>query len=151
GDVIDKFIVIGEVGAGGMGVVLAGYDPTLDRRVALKLLRTDRVDPGARGRLLREAQALARLSHGNVITVFAFGAIEDSVFLAMELVDGMTLRRWLREPRSWRETLAAFVAAGRGLAAAHRAGLVHRDFKPDNVLVGSDGRVRVTDFGVVAR
>src|SRR5262249_57356466 len=91
GDVIDKFIVIGEVGAGGMGVVLAGYDPTLDRRVALKLLRSDRADPGARGRLLREAQALARLSHENVITVYAFGAVEGSVFLAVELVAGSTV------------------------------------------------------------
>jgi serine/threonine-protein kinase len=139
-----------------MGVVYKAYDPELDRAVALKLLR---VDPGSaqttlsRDRLLREAQALARLSHPNVVAIHEVGSYErgggQHVFLAMEFVDGQTLRRWLHQQRSPREIIDAFAAAGEGLAAAHRAGLVHRDFKPDNVIVGSDGRVRVLDFGLV--
>ncbi|MFP2906572.1 protein kinase domain-containing protein, partial [Pyxidicoccus sp. 3LFB2] len=101
-------------------------------------------------RLLREAQAMARLNHPNVVHVYDSGRLEDdSVFIAMEYVEGQTLQQWLKQrPRTWREVLRAFVDAGRGLAAAHAAGLVHRDFKPDNVLVGADGRVRVTDFGL---
>jgi serine/threonine protein kinase len=151
GDVIDRFIVVEELGSGGMGVVLAAYDPGLDRRVALKLLRADHAGDTGRARLEREAQAMARVVHPNVATVYQAGTVEDQVYVAMELVDGGTLRGWLRaRPRGWREVLELFVQAGRGLAAAHRAGLVHRDFKPDNVLVGADGRARVTDFGLVA-
>ncbi|WP_164014164.1 tetratricopeptide repeat protein [Pyxidicoccus trucidator] len=148
-----RYTVLEQVGQGGMGMVLAAYDSRLDRRVALKLLRYRSSSPGAtagEARLVREAQAMARLSHPNVVAAYDAGALEDgSVFLAMEYVEGQTLRGWQEsQPRAWRELLAAYVAAGRGLAAAHTAGLVHRDFKPDNVLMGSDGRVRVTDFGL---
>ncbi|MFP2931334.1 serine/threonine-protein kinase, partial [Pyxidicoccus sp. 3LG] len=101
-----------------------------------------------RQRLLREAQALARLSHPNVVTLYDVGAFEDGIFLAMELVEGINLAGWMKQPRPWREVLRVFVEAGRGLGAAHAAGLVHRDFKPANVLLGRDGRVYVTDFGI---
>jgi tetratricopeptide (TPR) repeat protein len=135
-----------------MGVVYAAYDPELDRKVALKLLRPDRTGAAAeehRLRLQREAQAIARLSHPNVVAVFDAGMLGDQVFVAMEFVEGKTLREWLKaEPRSWREIVEVFLPAGRGLAAAHDAGLVHRDFKPDNVLLGGDGRVKVADFGL---
>ncbi|WIG92896.1 serine/threonine-protein kinase [Myxococcus sp. SDU36] len=153
GERIGRYTVLHLVGAGGMGVVYAAYDPELDRRVALKLVHDEVLPAASReeaaSRLLREAQALARLSHPHVITVFDGGRFDGQVFLAMEFMEGGTLGQWLRaEPRSADEVLAMFLDAGRGLAAAHRAGLVHRDFKPDNVLVGRDGRVRVTDFGL---
>jgi serine/threonine protein kinase len=149
GDVVDKFIIVAELGAGGMGVVYEAYDPGLDRKVALKLLRTDAGGDGPRARLLREAQAMARVVHPNVVTVYEAGRWQDRIFLAMEKVSGGTLRAWEAAARPWQEIVAAFAQAGRGLAAAHDAGLVHRDFKPENVLVGDDGRVRVTDFGLV--
>ncbi|MFP2906136.1 protein kinase domain-containing protein [Pyxidicoccus sp. 3LFB2] len=139
------------LGAGGMGVVYAAEDPRLGRRVALKLLHPLRAGAESenRTRLLREAQAMARLSHPNVLPVFELGTADGRDFLAMEWVEGTTLGGWLRaRERSWREVLELFLAAGAGLAAAHRAGLVHRDFKPANVLVGLDGRPRVTDFGL---
>src|SRR5690349_14432900 len=137
-----------------MGVVYSAYDPELDRKVALKLLRADAEGSSTSGdapaRLLREAQALAKLSHPNVISIHDVGTVEDRVFMAVDFVDGGTLQRWLAErKRTWREIRDAFIAAGRGLAAAHAAGLVHRDFKPANVLVSKDGQVRVTDFGLV--
>ncbi|MCB9701188.1 MAG: serine/threonine protein kinase [Myxococcales bacterium] len=144
---VGRFALLERVGVGGMGVVYVAHDPDLDRRVALKLLRGDRRSPSAR--LLREAQALARLSHPNVVAVHEVGVHEGEVFMAMEFIEGETLAAWLTTPRSPAEILAAFVDAGRGLAAAHAAGLVHRDFKPSNVLVGGDGRVRVSDFGLV--
>jgi tetratricopeptide (TPR) repeat protein len=148
---VGRFLVLGTVGAGGMGVVLAAYDPELDRRVALKLLHAGGGDAAARRQLQLEAKAMARLSHPNVVTVFEVGEVDDRVYIAMEFVAGQTLRQWLAdETRSQRDVIAMFVAAGRGLAAAHAAGLVHRDFKPDNVLVGADGRVRVADFGVAS-
>src|SRR6266545_3746982 len=134
-----------------MGVVYAAYDTTLDRRVALKFLAPqggdrDRVHER---RLLREGQAMARLSHPNVAVVYEVGVFQGRVFLSMEFVDGMNLRAWLAErPRSFAEILDVFRAAGRGLAAAHAASIVHRDFKPDNVLVDVHGRPRVTDFGL---
>jgi tetratricopeptide (TPR) repeat protein len=135
-----------------MGVVYAAYDPQLDRKVALKVLHTGAElgmgTSDGRGRLLREAQAMAKLSHNNVITVHDVGTFGDRVFVAMEFIDGSTLRDWLASPHDWPDVVEAFVKAGRGLAAAHAAGLVHRDFKPDNVLIGSDGRVLVMDFGL---
>ncbi|NPC86915.1 protein kinase, partial [Pyxidicoccus fallax] len=149
GATLARYVVLERIGRGAMGEVYAAYDPELDRQVALKLLR-----PGGqhvedlRVRLLREAQALARLAHPNVVTVHDVGVCDDRVFLALELVEGATLSEWLKAPRSPREVLRVFHDAGRGLAAAHAAGLVHRDFKPANVLVGQDGRVRVTDFGL---
>ncbi|HUQ07470.1 MAG TPA: protein kinase [Kofleriaceae bacterium] len=133
------------LGAGGMGQVFRARDPQLNRVVAIKVLH-----PGAghERRLLREAQAMARLSHANLAVVHDVGTDGDEVFIAMELVDGGTLKRWLGTPRPWRARLDAVIAAGRGLAAAHAAGVVHRDFKPDNVLVTSDGVPKVVDFGL---
>jgi len=133
-----------------MGVVYRAFDPDLDRSIALKLVSVTAFDVAEeRSRLLREAQAMARLSHPNVIPVFDVGVEHNAVFVAMELVDGPTLGAWVEQSeRSWSEVLAAFVEAGRGLQAAHEAGLVHRDFKPDNVMVGADDRVRVLDFGL---
>jgi tetratricopeptide (TPR) repeat protein/predicted Ser/Thr protein kinase len=150
GAAVGRYVILDRIGSGGMGVVYAAYDPELDRRVALKLLRTDRFSSESGcSRLLREAQALARLTHPNVVAVHDAGTFGDRVFVAMELVEGETLQRWLEEgARSWREVLDRLLAAGRGLAAAHAAGLVHRDFKPENVLLGRDGRVRVVDFGL---
>ncbi len=149
---LGRFVVLHRVGAGGMGVVYAAYDPELDRKVAVKLLHPslgggDKEDVG-RARLLREAQAMARLSHPNVVTVFDVGTHADQVFLAMEFVQGVPLAEWLKAAHTWREVVAVFVAAGRGLAAAHREGIVHGDFKPDNVIVDGEGRARVLDFGL---
>ena len=146
---LGRYLVLDRLGAGGMGVVVAAYDPELDRKVAIKLIHAGRDDADARTRLLREAQAMARLAHPNVVAVHDVGVFADQVFVAMEFVRGQTLTAWLhRGPRPWPELLAAFLSAGRGLAAAHDAGLVHRDFKPDNVLVSTEGRVQVTDFGL---
>ena len=150
---IGRYVVLGLVGRGGMGDVYAAYDPELDRKIAVKLLRA-RASAGqstseGRTRLLREAQAIAKLSHPNVVVVYDVGTFGEAVFIAMEFIDGDTVRYWLNvSPRDWREVLRVFVAAGRGLAAAHDAGLIHRDFKPDNVMVGRDGKVRVMDFGL---
>ena len=150
---LGRYALLNKLGGGGMGVVYAAYDPELDRKVALKLLRAnapaDLNSQGARARLLREAQAMARLSHPHVIAVHDVGTFGKQVFIAMELVDGQTMTRWLKgKERTPREIVEVFVQAGKGLAAAHAAGLVHRDFKPDNVLVGRDGRVKVLDFGL---
>jgi eukaryotic-like serine/threonine-protein kinase len=148
---IGRYTVLGLVGRGGMGEVYAAYDPELDRKVALKLLlgASGGDDERARVRLLREAKAIAKLSHANVIVVHDAGTFRERVFIAMEFVDGQTLKDWLAEqPRARREILAVFERAARGLAAAHAAGLVHRDFKPHNVMVGKDGDVRVMDFGL---
>ena len=134
-----------------MAVVYDAYDPELDRNIALKLLFPDRIDPTGTetARLQREAQAMARVSHPNVVPVYDVGEHGNSVYIAMELVQGMTLRSWIdRHARPWNEVLSVFMHAGKGLAAAHDAGLVHRDFKPENVLVGDDGRPRVVDFGL---
>lgn len=149
GTVVDRYVVQGEIGAGGMGVVYAAYDPELDRKVALKLLHARPGSTTARGRLLREARAIAKLRHPNVVTVYDVGTHEGRVFLVMELVSGVTLRRWLRdERRSWRDVIAVLEQAGRGLQAAHAGELVHRDFKPDNVIVEAQGRAVVLDFGL---
>jgi serine/threonine-protein kinase len=151
GKSVGRYLLLELCGEGGMGVVYKAYDPELGRTIALKLLQLeDAASRGRRERLLREAQALARLSHPNVIAVHDVGTYKGRVFIAMEFVEGTTLRAWLKaEQRTRREILDKFLAAGEGLAAAHRAGLVHRDFKPDNVMVGEDGRVRVLDFGLV--
>ncbi len=151
GAALGRYLVIDVLGRGGMGVVYSAFDPELDRKVAIKLVRQE-LEGGteATARLLREAQAMAKVLHPNVITVHDVGTWEGRVFIAMELVDGSTLRDFLaKQPRTRREILALFRAAGLGLSAAHAAGFVHRDFKPDNVLVGPDGRPRVTDFGLV--
>ncbi len=147
---IGRYQVLGRIGSGGMGVIYAAYDPGLGRKVAVKLLNPKGGHrQGARNRLFREAQALARLSHPAVVHVYEVGEYEDQVFVAMEFVQGTTLRQWQSTgERSWRAILAAYKAAAQGLAAGHAAGIVHRDFKPDNVLVGHDGEVRVIDFGL---
>jgi serine/threonine protein kinase/tetratricopeptide (TPR) repeat protein len=148
GTAIRRYVVLDPIGAGAMGVVYAAYDRDLDRRVALKLVR-DPQRGSARQRLLREAQALAQLSHPNVVTVFDVGTFGDQVFVAMELVAGQTLRSWLAAaPRGQREVVEVYRRAGEGLAAAHAAGIIHRDFKPDNALIDERGRVRVADFGL---
>ncbi|WAS92929.1 serine/threonine-protein kinase [Nannocystis punicea] len=148
---IGRFTVLDRLGEGGMGVVYTAYDDKLDRKVAVKVLRGEatRGDDTGRRRLMREAQAMARLSHPNIVTVHEVGDYEDQVFVAMEFVRGMSLDAWMRRrDRSWREVLAVFVQAGRGLQAAHAASIIHRDFKPHNVLVGDDGSVKVLDFGL---
>ena len=151
GQAVGRFLVLDRLGAGGMGVVYAAYDPELDRKVALKFLlgRSSSGGPASQERLHREAQAMARLSHPNVVGVYDVGTFDERVYVSMELVEGRTLSRWLEETtRPWREIVAMFVQAGRGLAAAHAQQLVHRDFKPDNVMVDSTGRARVMDFGL---
>ncbi len=148
GVAIGRYQVERVVGAGGMGVVFAARDRDLGRTVALKVLRRPD-NPDADARLAREARALAKLTHANVVTVYDVGTHEGARFLAMELVEGETLTAWLRRaPRPWRDVVRAFVDAGRGLIATHDAGLVHRDFKPDNVLMDRGGRARVSDFGL---
>ena len=130
GAVLDRYLVLERLGAGGMGVVYAAYDPELDRKVAIKLLRGESTGASA-ARLQREARAMARLTHPNVIAVHDVGVFDGQVFVAMEFVDGPTLRAWQeRTDRPWPEIVDMYLQAGRGLAAAHRAGLVHRDFKP---------------------
>ncbi|MCA9615271.1 MAG: protein kinase, partial [Myxococcales bacterium] len=144
---VGRFVVEGPIGEGAMGVVLGARDPELARPVALKLLHPHRRD--RRARLVREARAMAKLSHPNVVTVYEVGSHADGIFVAMERIDGTDLRAWLHAAkRSSEAILDAFWQAGQGLAAAHRAGLVHRDFKPENVLVQHDGCVKVGDFGL---
>jgi len=153
GALLGRYVILDRIGGGGMGVVYAAYDPELDRKLAIKLLRSDvfssvSAEEG-RLRLRREAQALARLAHPNVVSVFDVGTFGEQVFVVMEFVEGIDLRHWrLAGSRTWREVLEVYLQAGRGLAAAHEAGLVHRDFKPSNVILGEDGRVRVLDFGL---
>ena len=153
---VGRYVILDLVGRGGMGEVYAAYDPQLDRKIALKLLHQTHgagaATRSARDRLLREAQAIARLSHPNVVVVHDAGAIDDRVFVAMEFVDGADAgaRGCATQPRGWREIRDVFAAAGDGLAAAHAAGLVHRDFKPQNVMVATTARVRVMDFGLAS-
>ena len=149
GSTLGRYRLERELGAGAMGVVHAAFDPDLERRIALKVLRGATATTQARDRLLREARAMARLSHPNVVTVHEVGTAGGRDFVAMELIHGETLAEWLRaKPRPPAAILDAFLAAGRGLAAAHAAGIVHRDFKPHNVLRSRDGRIVVTDFGL---
>jgi serine/threonine protein kinase len=150
---LGRYVLLEKIGAGGMGEVYLAYDPELERKVALKVLRADQARlpeaTGGRARLLREAQAAAALTHRNVVTIYDVGTFDDEVFIAMEFVDGVTLGAWQSDhPRTWHEVLGKYRMAAEGLIAAHDADLVHRDFKPDNVLVANDGTARVLDFGL---
>jgi len=146
---VGRYQIRGVLGTGAMGVVYRAHDPDLGRAVAIKLVRDTRASLSSQVRLLREAQAMARLRHPNVVPIFDVGEVDGAVFVAMPLLEGGTLRRWLCDgSRPLDAILDRFIAAGRGLAAAHAAGLVHRDFKPDNVLLGTDGEIYVADFGL---
>ncbi len=152
---LGRYSLLRRLGEGGMGIVYSAFDEELDRRVAIKLMRVRGGGEGtAAQRMVQEARAMAMLSHPNVVHVYDVRVVDGQVFLAMEYVAGQTLREWLSGEgvvRGWAEALAMYLQAGQGLAAAHAAGLIHRDFKPDNVLVGADGRARVVDFGLAAR
>jgi eukaryotic-like serine/threonine-protein kinase len=151
GTLVGRYVLLDVLGEGGTGVVHRAWDPELDRHIALKLVQPRRDDalPDARARIVREARLMARLDHPNVVRIHDVGQTDERIYLAMELVQGSTLRQFLQaRRRPLAEVLAVLGAAGQGLAAAHDAGLVHRDFKPDNVLVGDDGGVRVADFGL---
>ncbi|MEM9459217.1 MAG: serine/threonine-protein kinase [Myxococcota bacterium] len=149
GELVGRYTVLDRLGEGGMGVVYKAYDPQLDRNVALKLLRRSHRSQDADHRLLREAQTMAKLRHPNVVAVYDAGLTDHGMFIAMELLEGRTLAAWLEDSRrTVREILDVFVAAGRGLSAAHDVGFIHRDFKPANVIVEWDGSVRVLDFGI---
>nr|MBA3464438.1 serine/threonine protein kinase [Deltaproteobacteria bacterium] len=146
GHTVGRYVIGDLLGAGAMGRVYSAWEPELDRRVALKLL----VDPGvgARERIVREAQAMAKLDHPNVVGVHEVGTSSDGVYVAMELVEGTTLRAWSDPPHPWREVVPVLIEIARGLAAVHAAGVIHRDIKPDNIIIGSDGRTRLGDFGL---
>ncbi len=152
GKLLGRYVVLYALGSGGMGTVYAAFDPELERKVALKVLRHDlrrSAGAAAQAKLRREAQAIAKLAHPNVVAVHDVGRVEDQLFIAMEIIEGSTLGQWLDRPGvNWRQVIEVFLQAGRGLAAAHDQGLIHRDFKPSNVMVGADGRVRVLDFGL---
>jgi hypothetical protein len=151
GSVFGRYVLVEQIGAGAMGEVWVAIDPDLDRKVALKLLRRTRSGRDDNPRLLREARAMARLNHPNVATVHDVGEVEGRVFIAMEFVAGESLAEFIaRGPHPWSRVVPLLLQAGAGLAAAHVAGIVHRDFKPANVLIGHDGRVRVVDFGLSA-
>jgi serine/threonine protein kinase len=147
---VGRYSVLRRLGRGGMSTVYRAYDPELDRQIALKLVTSwDESDAEGPARLVREARAMAKITHPNVAAVYDVGLVDDGVYIAMELIEGPTLESWTRATaRPWTEILRMYLLAGRGLAAAHEAGLVHRDFKPDNVMVGLDDRPRVLDFGL---
>lgn len=157
GTFVGRYLIVEKLGAGGMGVVYGAYDPQLNRKIAIKLLHAPPAGDAERAkrltaRIYREAQSLARLSHANVLGIFDVGMFENQVFIVIENLEGRHLGAWLAEkPRRWREIVDVFMQAGRGLAAAHASGLVHRDFKPPNVLVAADGQVKVLDFGHASR
>jgi eukaryotic-like serine/threonine-protein kinase len=147
---LGDFELAGFLGGGGMGIVFEARHVVLDRRVAIKVLRRAHMQSDeARARLLREAQAMARIKHPNVVTLFEVGAAGEDVFIAMELVEGGTLREWMQRPHDWRAVVDLFLAFGRGLVAVHDAGLVHRDVNPSNVLIDRDGTPKLGDFGLV--
>ncbi|MFT3697947.1 MAG: protein kinase [Kofleriaceae bacterium] len=150
GDQVGRYELVEMIGRGGMGGVYVANDPQLDRKVALKIVRTARfAEPEIRTRLEREAKAMAQITHPNVVAVYDSGALDDGVFIAMELLSGEQLAAWTKQPgRTWQEITRAYIAAGHGLAAAHAAGIVHRDMKPQNVMVTDKGRVVVADFGL---
>ena len=156
GTEVGRYVLKKVIGKGGMGVVYVAYDPDLNRRIAIKILNSGKVSTGfgdsisIRNRLLREAQAMASVTHPNMVQVYDVGTFRGSVFIAMEFVSGRTLREWRAEigPGDWREILSVYRAAGLALSASHDSGLIHRDFKPDNVMLGFDGRARVMDFGL---
>ncbi len=157
---LGRYVLLEQLGAGGGGTVYQAYDSELHRRVAVKVVGAGGFAAQERERLLREARVVASLSHPNIVAIHDVGAVPRSVapalggpgiYMVMELVDGVDLGAWCRQsPRGWSETLEVLVAAGRGIEAAHRAGVVHRDIKPHNVRVGDDGRVKVLDFGLAA-
>jgi len=153
GSTIGRYTVLERLGAGAMGVVYAAYDPELDRKVALKLLRSQRSEGDQarrQARMVREAKAIAKISHPNVVGIFDVGVHQGQVFMAMEHLAGGTLRDWLAaKKRPWRDVVKVFIEIGRGLAGAHAEGLVHRDFKPDNVLIDKNAVPKVVDFGLV--
>ena len=150
---IDRYQILALLGKGGMGAVYKAYDPELDRRIAIKIL-TVKPQEGETAskpqtRLMREAQALAKLSHPNVVSVFDVGTYAEGVYIAMEYVKGKTLRKWLKDEQPHpTEIIRTLIKAGQGLHAAHSEGIVHRDFKPDNVIIGDRGQVKVLDFGL---
>ena len=147
---VGRYVIEEKLGAGGMGVVFRALDPDLRRHVAIKLLRPDKA-PSSSGQtspLLREARSIARLAHPNVVTVYDVGFDRGHVFVALELVTGLSLQQWSEKPRTWRDAAAVLAGAARGLQAAHDIGILHRDVKPANVLLGDDGRVCVVDFGL---
>jgi eukaryotic-like serine/threonine-protein kinase len=152
GAMVGRYRLLQLVGRGGMGEVYAAHDPELDRKIAIKIMRADTYpDDVEAARLMREARTIAKLSHPNLVTVYDVGSAGGRVFVAMELIEGDTVAAWLdRKRRARDEILRVFISAGRGLAAAHRAGIIHRDFKPQNVMVTADGAVRVMDFGLAA-
>ena len=151
GTQIGRYRIEKPVGRGGMAMVYRAHDPELGRPVAIKVMLNERgrgTDSFRRARMIREARAAGSIAHPNVVTLYDVGVHDDLVYIAMELLPE-SLTSWLADaPRPWRQVLARFVAAGRGLQAAHEAGLVHRDFKPSNVLLAADGRVKVADFGL---
>ncbi|MEM7351975.1 MAG: serine/threonine-protein kinase, partial [Acidobacteriota bacterium] len=153
GACLGRYVVLGSIGSGGMGDIFSAYDPELDRKVAIKILHrrvlTSEARDVAQARLRREARAVAKLAHPNVVSIYDVGTVGECLFVAMELIAGQSLAEWLEQTQPpWQRIVETFEQAGRGLAAAHRAGLVHRDFKPSNVMLAADGRVRVVDFGL---
>jgi serine/threonine protein kinase len=149
GSRVGRYVIQRVLGEGGMGAVYLAQDPELNRRVAIKLLHPSlSEDPENKARFLREAQAMARVSHPNVVAVHDIVTWEGQLFVAMEYVEGTTLRQWMKARHSVQQMVELFRKAGAGLAAAHAAGLIHRDFKPGNVLIGVDGAVQVSDFGL---
>ena len=149
-ETIGRFEILGVIGQGAMGMVYRARDPELDRIVAIKVRRSkSKLDPDGEERLRREAQALARLAHPNVVAVYESGRFEHSTYIAMEYVEGASLEDWRAGGRPQVELIDRMIEAGRGLAAAHAVGLVHRDFKPRNVFVATSGAAKVGDFGLV--